>query len=54
MTAFLVPIVAYLPALWLGRNLLERYGIELPAGPTRWIVLNTFATLASYLASAPF
>jgi hypothetical protein len=34
--------------------MLERYDIELPRGPTRWVVLNTFAAVVSYLASVPF
>jgi hypothetical protein len=54
MTGLIVSTIVYFPALWLGSQLLERNDIELPRGPTRWVVLNTFAALVSYLASLPF
>lgn len=53
MTAFVVSTIVYLLALAAGSYLLSSNDIELPR-MSRWIVLNTFAFVLSYMAALPF
>jgi hypothetical protein len=53
MLAFVISAIAYLFALALGSYLLSSNDIELPR-MSRWIILNTFAFVLSYIAALPF
>ena len=53
MLAFVISTIVYVLALAFGSYLLSSNDIELPR-MSRWIILNTFAFVVSYVAALPF